>query len=91
MGNRIKNDIADYFAEGRHDDIQMIVMFHKPAKIINTARMSCDTIYITTYNGAGLFKNFNETYKCKHDFHCIISELNNSYCNCTDGMAPELR
>ena len=38
----------------------MIVMCHKPAQIINTARMSCDTIYLTTYNGADLFKNFNE-------------------------------
>ena len=28
-------------------------------------------------------------HKCKHDFHGIISELNKSYYNCTDGMAPE--
>ena len=28
MCNKIKNDIAVYFAEGRHDDIQMIVMRH---------------------------------------------------------------
>ena len=54
----------------------MIVMRHKPAQIVNTARTSCDTINITTYNGAHLFKNFNEIYKCKHDFHGIISELN---------------
>ena len=40
----------------------MIVMCHKPAQIINTARMSCDTIYLTTYNGPDLFKNFNEIY-----------------------------
>ena len=32
----------------------MIVMCHKPAQIINTARMSCYTIYLTTYNGAEL-------------------------------------
>ena len=32
MGRKIKNDIFDYFAEGRHDDIQMIVMKHKPAQ-----------------------------------------------------------
>ena len=38
----------------------MIVMSHKPAQIINTARMSCDTIYLRTYNGPDLFKNFNE-------------------------------
>ena len=43
-------------------------MGHKPAQIVNTARMSCDTIYITTYNGADLFGNFYDTYKCKHDF-----------------------
>ena len=34
----------------------MIVMCHKSAQIINTARMSCDTIYLTTYNGPDLFK-----------------------------------
>ena len=44
----------------------MIVMCHKPAQIINTARMSCDTIYLTIYNGPDLFKNFNEIYKCEH-------------------------
>ena len=32
-------------------------MCHKPAQIINTARMSCDTTYLTTYNGADLFKD----------------------------------
>ena len=55
MGNKLKNDIAVYFAGGIHDDIQMILIGHKPAQIVNTARMSCDTIYITTYNGADLF------------------------------------
>ena len=53
--------------------------------------MSCDTIYITAYNGADLFRSFNDTYKCKHDLHEIISELNNSYYNCKDGMAEGLR
>ena len=38
----------------------MIVMCHKPAQINNMARMSCDTIFITTYNGADLFKSFIE-------------------------------
>ena len=66
-------------------------MCHKPAQIINTARMSCDTIYLTTYNGADLFKNFNEIYKCEHNFHKIIIELNSNYYNCTDGMSDELR
>ena len=69
----------------------MIVMCHKPAQIINTARMSCDTIYLTTYNGPDLFKNFNEIYKCEHDFSKIISELNSNHYNCTDGMSDELR
>ena len=68
MGDRLNKDIAYYFTEGRHYNIQMIVMCHKPAQIINTARMSCDTIYLTTYNGPDLFKNFNEIYKCEYDF-----------------------
>ena len=69
----------------------MIVMCHKPAQWINTARMSCDTIYLTTYNGADLFKNFSEKYKCELNFIKIISELNSYYSNCTDGMSDELR
>ena len=69
----------------------MIVMCHKPAQIINTARISCDTIYLTTYNGPDLFKNFNEIYKCEHDFNTIISELNSNYYSCSDGMSDELR
>ena len=56
MGDRLNKDIAYYFTEGRHYNIQMIVMCHKPAQIINTARMSCDTICLTTY-GPDLFKN----------------------------------
>ena len=69
----------------------MIVMCHKPDQIINTARMSCHTIYLTTYNGADLFKNFNEIYKCEHNFNKIISELNSNCYNCTDGRSDELR
>ena len=69
----------------------MIVIGHKPVQIANTARMSCDTIYITTYNGADLFKNFNEIYKCKHDFHGTIIELNRSFYNCMDKTAEALR
>ena len=69
----------------------MIVMCHKPAQIINTARMGCDTIYLTTYNGPDLFKNFNEIYKFEHDFSKIISELNSNHYNRTDGMSDELR
>ena len=91
MGDRLNKDIGYYFTEGRHYNIQMIVMCHKPAQIINTARMSCDTIYLTTYNGPDLFKNFNEIYKCEHDFNKIISELYSNYYNRTDGMSDELR
>ena len=40
MGDKLNKDIAYYFTEGRHYNIQMIVMCHKPAQIINTARMS---------------------------------------------------
>ena len=63
----------------------MIVIRHKPAKTEKLARMNCDTIFITTYNEVDFLKNFNEIYKCKHDFHGIIRELNNSYYNCTNG------
>ena len=86
MGDKLNKDIAYYFTEGRHYNIQKIVMCHKPAQIIKTARMCCDTIYLTTYNGADLFKNFNEKKKCEHNFNKIISELNSNYYNCTDGM-----
>ena len=78
MGDKLNKDVAYYFTEGRHYNIQMIVMCHKPAQIINTARMSCDTIYLTTFNGAYRFKNFNEIYKCEHNFNKIISELNSN-------------
>ena len=91
MGDRLNKDVGYYFTEGRHYNIQMILMCHKPAQIINTARMSCDTIYLTTYNGPDLFKNFNEIYKCEHDFNKIISELNSNYYSYTDGMSDELR
>ena len=91
MGDKLNKDIAYYFTEGRHYNIQMIVMCHKPAQIINTARMSCDTIYLTTYNGADLLKNYNEIYKCEHNFIKIISELNSNFYKCTDGMSNELR
>ena len=84
MGNKLKNDIAEYFAGGTHDDIQIIVIGHKPAQIVNTARMSCDTAYITTYKGADLFKNFNEIYNCKHDFHGLTKKLNTNFYNSTD-------
>ena len=89
-GDRLNKDIAYHFTEGRHYNIQMIAMCHKPAQIINTARMSGDTI-LKTYNGPDLFKNFNEIYKCDYDFSKIISELNSNHYNCTDGMSDELR
>ena len=55
MGIKLNGVMAFCFTEGRHHNIQMIVMCHKTAQIINTARMSCDTIYSTNYNGADLF------------------------------------
>ena len=91
MGDRLNKDIGYYFTEDRHYNIQMIVMCHKPAQIVNTATMSCDTIYLTIYNVPDLFKNFNEIYKCEHDFNKIISELKSNYYNYTDGMSDELR
>ena len=36
----------------------MVVICHKPAQIDNMARPSTDTVYMTTYNGTGLFKIF---------------------------------
>ena len=65
MGDKLNRDIAYYFTEGRQYKVQMIVMCHEQAQISNTARMSCITIYLTTYNGADLFKNFKEIYKCE--------------------------
>ena len=53
--------------------------------------MSCDTIYLTTYNEPDLFKNFSEIFKCEHDFSKIIRELNSNRYNRTDGMTDELR
>ena len=91
MGDKLNKNIAYYFTEGRHYNIQMIIMCHKPAQIINMARMSCDTIYLTTYDGADLFKSFIEICKCEHNFKKIISELNSNYYNCTNGMSDELR
>ena len=78
MGGKLNKDIGYYFTEGRHHNIQLILMCHKPAQIINTARMSCDTIYLTTYIGADLFKNFNEIYKCEHKFYEMINDLNSN-------------
>ena len=47
--------------------------------------------FSTTFNGADLFKTFNEIYKCEHNFNKIISELNSNHYNGTDGMSDELR
>ena len=91
MGDKFNKDIVYYFTEGKSKDIQMNVMYHKPAQIDIMSRMNCGTFYITTYNGADLFKKFTLTYKCDHDFHGVIQELNNSYYNCTDGTDDALR
>ena len=91
MGNEFNSHIKYYLTEGRHKNFQIIAMCHKPAQINNMSRTNCDTTYITTYNGPDLFHNFNTTFKYNHKFHEKINELNNSYCNCTDGMADELR
>ena len=91
MGDKLNKDIAYYYTEGKHNKIQMIVMCHKPVQIISTARMSCDPIYLTAYNGADLLKNFNEIYKCEHKFYEIINDLNSYYYNCTVGKSDELR
>ena len=46
MGDKLNKELAYLFTEGKHYNNQMIVMCHKPAQIINTTRMSCDTIYL---------------------------------------------
>ena len=86
MGDKLNKNEASYFTDGRHHNIQMIVMCHKPAQIINTARKNCDTIHITNYNGADLFSNFDEIYNSKHDFHEIIKDLNINHYNITDDL-----
>ena len=90
MGDKFNKDIVYYFTEGRNKNIQMTVMCHKPAQIENMARVNCDPIFVTPYNGADLFKNFYTIYECKHDFHGIIRELNKRYFNCTDGTDDAL-
>ena len=90
MGNKL-NRICLLFLKGRYHKIQMIAMCHEPAQIINTARMSCDTIHLTTYKEADLIKNLNEIYKCEQRFLEIINDLNDSYYNYTAGTFIELR
>ena len=89
MGDNFNSQINYYFSEGRHHNIQMIVMCHKPAQINNLARTSCDTIYITTYNGADLFDNFYSIFNPKHDYLEIVKDLNSNHYNITDGVACE--
>ena len=62
----------------------MIVMCHKPAQIINTARM--EQLIMEQ-----IYKNFNEIYKWEHKFYEIVNDLNSNYYNCTDGRSDELR
>ena len=52
-------------------------MCHKPAQVDHTSRMSCDTIYLITYNGPDLFKNFKEFY-INVTMTSLISELNSN-------------
>ena len=40
MGDKINKDIIYYFTEGRNENIQMIVMCHKPAQIDIMAGMN---------------------------------------------------
>ena len=91
FGDKFNRDIVYYFTEGRNKNIQMIVVCNKPAHINNMARVNCGIIYKTTYSGADLFQNFNTTYICKHNFHGIILEINNSYYSCTEGTDDALR
>ena len=79
MDDRSNEDIAYYFTGGRHNNIHMIVMCHKPAQMINAAKTSCDNISLTTCNGADLFKKFNETYNIEHKFYETINDLNSNY------------
>ena len=67
IDDKLNKDIAYYFTERRHHNFQMIIMCHKPAQIIYTARMRSDTIYLTTYNGP-IYLKILMTYKCEHKF-----------------------
>ena len=59
--------------------------------------MSCDTIYLTTYNGADPFEIlllkyiYIYIYIYEHKFYEIINNLNGSYFNYTAGTTNELR
>ena len=66
-------------------------MCHKPAQIDNTERPSTDAISITTFDGADLFKNFQDTYNCKHNFYEVIDDLSAYYYSYQHEMAEELR
>ena len=46
--DKLNRDIVYYFKEGRHYNIQTILMCHKAAQISNTVRMISDTNYLTT-------------------------------------------
>ena len=75
MSDKLNKDIAYYFTVRTNHNNQIIVMCHKPAQIFYTARMSCNTIFMRTDNGADLFKNFKEIYNCEHKFYEIINDL----------------
>ena len=71
MEDDIKKNTPFQFTEGEHHDNKTIVMCHKPAQIDYAARASTDTIYITTFYGADLLNNFQDTYTCKHNW-CYV-------------------
>ena len=90
MGDKFNRDIVYYFTEGRYKIIQMIVMCHKPAHIDNMGRMNCETLYLTTYNGSDLFKNFNDIFKHDFKFDDIIDSLKNNHKDVANAMAHKL-
>ena len=47
MGDKLTKDITKLFRTGRQENMKMIVMCHKPAQIVNMARTSAETIYIS--------------------------------------------
>ena len=67
MGDKFKSRENFYFTEERHYNFQMIAICRKAAHINNLARLKCDTIYVTTYNGADLFSNSDTVYVCNRN------------------------
>ena len=75
IGDQSNNQITYYFTIGRHHNIEINVMCHKPAQIDNTCRPSADTIHITIYNNAAFFQILRKNYGSKFDFSEVCDKV----------------